>query len=41
MTVRAGKFEIHMASQQAGHQAKVDAAVISLKAGNPGRIPVW
>lgn len=40
MIARAVKFEIHMASQQAGGQAKVDAAVLSLKAGSPDSFPV-
>ena len=39
-TVEVGKFEICMASQMAGDQGKVDAAVLNLKAGNAGRFPI-
>lgn len=38
--VGTGRFEICMVSQQGEDQAKLDAAALSLEAGNPGRIPV-
>lgn len=40
MIVGTGKFEIPTVSQQGEDQAKLDAAVLSLKVGNLGRIPV-